>query len=431
MVMNERLLQFIWQFQYFNKSGLATVRGETVEVIMPGTYNTNQGPDFTAAQIRIGRTIWVGCVEMHIKTSDWGRHAHETDRNYDAVVLHVVWINDDDESYTRSPIIELQTRVPKLLLSRYSALMENLEFVPCQRQIEDADSRVWIGFNEALCIERLERKSARIRFLLDENRHHWEQTFWWLVARNFGVLVNADAFESIARSIDIGILARHRSQLIQLEAMLFGQSHLLDQRFSGTYPVMLQKEYRFLRKKYRLQPVTVRLHFLRMRPGAFPTVRLAQLAALIHHSTSLFAKICESQKVEDVFEFFSVTANDYWHYHFLFDAESDWQPKVVGKEMIANIVINSVIPALYTYGRVRTEQKYIAKAIDWMERMPAENNAIVRKWKQLRVSVRSAIDSQALLELKSGYCDMRRCLDCRIGTNLLKKTIPQTGAAQT
>lgn len=416
--MTERLLQFIWQFQYFNKSDLETVSGESVQIIFPGQYNTNQGPDFSDAKIKIGKTTWAGSVEMHIKTSDWEKHNHNGDKNYSNVILHVVWENDDMKSI--APVLELKYKVSKILLQRYEDLMNSSGFIPCQNSINSVREIVWKSWKERLLAERLMRKSQIAETFLKKNNYHWEETFWWLLARNFGMKVNADAFEAVARSISINILAKHKNQLIQLEALLLGQAGLLEVKFSEDYPKLLQREYKFLKEKYKLKAIHQPVHFLRMRPGNFPTIRLAQLAALILESAHLFSKIKEARSVKEISKWLDVTANDYWHYHYRFDETSAFKKKKLGVTMVDNIIINTVAPVLFAYGNYHNENKYKEKAIKWLVATPAEGNLITKGYQKLGIENKNASDSQSLIELKNEYCNKKRCLDCSVGNSILK-----------
>jgi Protein of unknown function (DUF2851) len=417
--MTERLLQFIWQFQYLNKSELATTAGESVYIIFPGQFNTNQGPDFSNAKIKIGDTTWAGTVELHLQTSDWERHKHQTDKNYRNVILHVVW-EDDAIEVNAIPILQLKDRVSKLLLNRYEELMNSTAFIPCEKNIHLMPDIVWSAWKERLMAERLVYKAKLVENYLQQNNYHWEETFWWLLARNFGMTVNADAFEAIARSLPLTILSKHKKQIHQLEALLLGQAGLLDGEFKEDYPIMLKKEYKFLKNKYKLRPVAANVYFLRMRPGNFPTIRLAQLAMLVSESVHLLSTIKESGSVNDVKIRMDLTANDYWHYHYRFDTLSGFKHKNLGSAMIDNIIINSVVPVLFAYGNYHAEGKYKLKALEWLESTEPENNSITRGFELLGIENKNAYDSQAIIELKTHYCDVKRCLECSVGNFLLK-----------
>jgi hypothetical protein len=423
VVMTERLLQFIWQSQYFNKNELATSKGEVIQIIFPGQYNTNQGPDFSEAKIKIGSETWVGNVELHLKTSDWKKHNHHKDEHYNNVILHVVWENDVDDEHS-VPALQLKDRVSKILLDRYGDLMNAAGFIPCEKSIHTIRDIIWKSWKERLLAERLIRKSGNVEFYLEESNYHWEETFWWLLARNFGIKVNADAFEELAKSIPLTILAKHKSQIHQLEALLLGQAGLLSDpdsyRDEEEYPKMLQKEYQFYKNKYALKQINSPVFFLRMRPGNFPTIRLAQLAMLIHESAHLFSKIKEATSVTEVKKWFDVTANDYWHYHYRLDETSAFRKKKLGDAMIDNIIINTIVPMLFAYGSYHDEEKYKQKALRWLEETPAENNSIIKEFQRLKIENKTAFDSQALIELKNEYCNKKRCLDCAVGNALLK-----------
>ncbi len=419
--MNERLLQFIWQFQYFNKNDLITVEGEPVQIIYQGSYNTNQGPDFLDAKIKIGNTTWAGNVELHVRSGDWLEHKHSSDKNYNNVILHVVWENDQALENT-IPVIELQHRVAKVLLEHYQQLMNTGTFIACEKTIGSINEITWMAWKERLLVERLQQKSEKIFFYLEKNNNHWEETFWWLIARNFGIKINSDAFEAIAQSMPINILAKHKQQIHQLEALLFGQAGLLEKEFDEHYPKLLQKEYRFLKKKYQLKTVHQPVFFLRMRPANFPSLRLAQLAMLIHESLHLFAAVKETAVLKEIRNLLTVTANDYWNYHYVFDELSASKPKKLGNQMIDNILINTVVPVLFAYGHYHKESKYKDKALQWLMEIAEEKNTITKGFQQLGIEQKNAFDSQALIRLKNEYCDQKKCLDCAIGNKILRSS---------
>lgn len=417
--MTERLLQYIWQFQYYNRNDLVTDEGEQLQIIHPGSFNTNQGPDFTDAKIKIDDTTWAGSIEIHINTSDWKNHKHSGDKNYKNVILHVVWQHDTNLNLPCSTLI-LQDKVPKLLLNKYDELMNADNFIACEKHIHQINMLTWQSWKERLLVERLEKRTRDILELLQKSNNHWEEIFWWLLARNFGIKLNSIAFERIAQSIPINILAKHKDQIHQLEALLFGQAGLLDEVFTEDYPILLQKEYRFLKKKYDLQKIEGSMIFLRMRPSNFPTVRLAQLAMLVHSSLHLFSKIKESKDVKSIKQLLEVTANDYWHYHYVFDETSAFKKKNLGEQMIENILINTVVPILFAYGHYHQEAMYKDKALQWLENIKAEKNSISKGFEALQVENKTAFDSQALIQLKNEYCIKKRCLDCSVGNKLLR-----------
>ena len=398
--MTERLLQYIWQFQYFNYSDLHTEEGEPLQIIHPGSLNSNQGPDFSDAKIKINATTWAGSIELHINTSDWKNHKHSSDKNYKNVILHVVWQHDINLNLPCSTLV-LGDKVPKLLLSKYDELMNANNFISCEKHIQQINSLTWQSWKERLLIERLEQRTQLIFDHLQKNKNHWEETFWWLLARNFGIKLNSVAFEKIAQSVSVNILAKHKGQIHQVEALLFGQAGLLEGVFAEDYPTLLQKEYLFLQKKYNLQKVEASMIFLRMRPSNFPTARLAQLAMLVHSSLHLFSKIKESSDLKSIKQLLEVTANDYWHYHYVFDETTTFKKKKLGEQMIDNILINTIVPVLFAYGHYHGENSFKDKALQWLEEIKAEKNNITKGFTSLQVENKTAFDSQALIQLKN------------------------------
>ena len=419
--MNERLLQYIWQFQYFNKTGLHTVCGEELHVIHQGTFKVHQGPDFLDARIRIGTNLWVGNVELHVHATDWQRHAHDDDPNYDNVILHVVWkISGGDKGRKGLPVLSLEHRIPMLLINQYQNWMNSRCFVPCEGQLSVAGDVVWKGWLDRLLFERLLRRSKTLVQWLGRNNFHWEETLWWLLARNFGQVVNADAFEEMARTIPYSLLLKCGSRRQVMEALLFGQCGLLEQESAEEYFQVLKREHDFLKKKHALRGIHVPVHFLRMRPACFPTVRLAQLSALVENISVLFSAVLTEDGPVPVKRLLNVGTSEFWDHHFTFDEASAYHVKKPGGAMLDSIIINSIVPLLFTYGEYRKEEKYCIKALEWMRMLRAEKNGITKRFAAQGIAVANASDTQSLLELKSEYCDRRRCLDCAVGNAILR-----------
>ncbi|MBS1512039.1 MAG: DUF2851 family protein [Bacteroidetes bacterium] len=417
--MTERLLQYIWQFQQYNAVQLTTFDGEPLRIIHPGIHNTNQGPDFLNAKVQVNNTLWAGSIELHIQSSQWTAHGHSSDANFNNVILHVVWENDV-QLKDNFPVLELKGRVSGIILDRYSMLLHNSEFIPCQKMIHQVNNLTWMAWKERLLVERLEQKTGMVLSYLQKNNMHWEEAFWWLLAKNFGMKVNGDAFEKIAQSIPLNILAKHKNQIHQLEALLLGQAGLLNEKFDEAYPIMLQKEYRFLQTKYQLKQPGIALLFLRMRPANFPSVRLAQLAMLVHQSVHLFSTIRESKTIAALKQLLDVTANDYWHEHYVPGEKAAFKKKNLGAQTVNNILINTVIPLIFSYGIYHNDYRYKDKAINWLTQLAAEKNNITTAFEKLGVANQSAFDSQALLQLRNIYCNNKRCLDCTVGNILMK-----------
>ncbi len=421
--MNEKLLQFIWQFQYFNRDNLRLASGEQLSIIKLGVNNKNQGPDFIDAHIKIDNLLMVGNIEIHNLSSHWIKHRHDTDKQYGNVILHVVWQNDSSikNLYGQTiPVLILEGRVSKLLVNRYINLI-NATGIPCHNHsFPSIDELSWIAWKERLLAERLERKSINLLQLLKESNNHWEEVFWWLIAANFGIKINTLLFEEVAKSIPNSILLKHKHQINQLEALLMGQANLLNGDMKEDYPIMLQKEYTFLKLKYKLADTAIQPNFLRLRPANFPTIRMAQLAMLIQKSTHLFSKIKEMESLVEVEALLSVEANDYWHYHYRFNQLAAFKPKTLGSQMINNIVINTIVPILFAYGSYNKKESYQEKAVRWLSESKPEVNSLIEGWQTFGLKSKSAFDSQALIELTNNFCHQKRCLECAVGNKIFK-----------
>jgi hypothetical protein len=423
--MTEKLLQFIWQYQYFNKQSLATTKGNLLQVNSAGVLNSNQGPDFHQARIIIDQTLWAGTVELHIRSSDWLRHKHQHNDRYDKVILHVVWQHDmpiNDVCNNEIPCLELQPRISQMLLYKYDQWMTTPVQIPCNQSILQVPDIIWQVWKERLAIERLMSKYEHIQQHLTQTNTHWEEVFWRMLCRYFGGNINGESFEQIAISLPIQILAKHKTQIHQLEALLLGQAGLLHRNFEEDYPKLLYREYQFLQKKYQLQVINLPPSFLRMRPTSFPTVRLAQLAMLVHTSQHLFSKIKEAESPSNIKPLINITANDYWHYHYRFDEASDYLPKNTGSQLFDTLLINCFAPMLFAYGVCNNDTSIKEKALQWLSETSTEKNSVIAPFVALGLKPANAFDSQALIQLKKQYCDAKRCLECSIGNAILKRS---------
>ncbi|MCB0519828.1 MAG: DUF2851 family protein [Lewinellaceae bacterium] len=422
--MKEDLLHFLWRFRRFDHSALSTTEGEPVEILQPGTHNTHAGPDFSNARLKIGSTVWAGNVEMHLHSSGWLQHKHQDDRAYDNVILHVVLEEDQPvlrADGSRLPCLEMKNRIPPKLIGSYQKLLHNEHWIPCQHQFYEVPEMTRSLWLDRLLVERLEQKTAAILHTLQANKGNWEETFYQILARNFGLKINAEPFEMLAQSLPQNILAKHRDNLLQLEAFLFGQAGLLGQDFGEAYPNRLQSEFGFLQKKYALTPLnSAAWKFLRLHPANFPTIRLAQFARLVQQSAHLFSKILEVKSQADIESLFEVKLDGYWLTHYTFGNESPKKNKSLGKDAVRLLTINTIVPFLFVYGSQQGNQDFKDLAISLLERLPAERNAIIMGWQRLGMEAKSAYQTQALLQLKNVYCDRKRCLECAVGGAILK-----------
>ncbi len=420
--MNENFLQFIWENNLFEKEGLIADTGEKVEIIKTGHKNNDAGPDFFNAQINIGNQVWAGNVEIHIKASDWYQHKHNKDVAYNSVVLHAVNYNNLKTYRTTGeqiPTIELTYN--QKLLHNYLELCKSNNKIACFSKIKYVDKFAIKHWLSRLQIERLEQKSKIIEQLLNQNKNNWEETFYQYIAKNFGFKKNAVPFEMLSKSLPLKYLSKHKNNLLQIEAMLFGQAGMLNENYDNGYYKTLKNEYKFLKTKFDLKPIDSHLwKFLRLRPSNFPTIRIAQFAQLIYKSSKLFSKILENKEVTEIRNLFTITASKAWDYHYVFDKESKKRVKNLGKSAIDNILINTVSLFLFVYGMKKSNESYQNRALELLENIKPENNAIIRNWKEIDINIDNAFYSQSLIQLNNEYCIKQRCLHCQIGNKLVR-----------
>ena len=422
--MTEEFLHYIWKYKRFNPTQLETQYGESIQVLKPGDHNSDSGPDFFNAKLKIGKTLWAGNVEIHIRSSDWNRHNHQSDPAYDNVILHVVHENDVKivrKNGEEIQTLELRGRFDDNSFKKYLQFKGSKSWIPCATQVKSVESFRLNAWLDRLLVERLERKAIAISTELEKNKNNWEETFYQQLARSFGFKVNSEPLELLAKSMPVSIVARHKNSLFQLEALLYGQAGMLEKQFADTYPQYLQNEYIFLQKKYTLKSIDSHLwKFLRLRPSNFPTIRISQFAALIHNSAHLFSQILEVKSPEDIRKLLNVGASEYWLTHYSFDKKSPRKSKVLGIEGVNSTIINTIVPFLFIYGKSNAEEKYVEASLNLLEKIEAEQNSIIANWKRAGIRATTAYQSQALLQLKNEYCSAKRCLECSLGAKLLQ-----------
>ena len=429
--MKEDFLHYVWKYQKFNSGSLISSKDELVRVLVAGQHNLNSGPDFFNSQLYIGSQLWAGNVELHLKASDWFVHHHELDQAYDNVILHVVWENDSEiyrKDGTTIPTVEIKGNISPDTLSSYERLFsKNHKWINCEKQyaqVEDFTHKAWL---ERLFIERLERKSVEILNQLKKNNNHWESLLFQLLCKNFGLKVNGEAFFSIAQSVDFSVVQKCSQNQFDLESLLFGQAGFLEVDREDGYFIKLQNNFAFLKYKFNLQNSTaVPSKFFRLRPPNFPTIRLSQLASLYSRKRQLFSEVIfdvsSANSVKSLSEFytiFNVSASEYWDTHYNFGVVSAKRKKALSKKFIDLLLINTIIPLQFCYAK-QMGKDVSEVLLKLTSSISSEENSIVKKYNELRPTVFSAFESQALIQLKTEYCNKMRCLDCALGNAILK-----------
>ncbi|HYG01144.1 MAG TPA: DUF2851 family protein [Chryseosolibacter sp.] len=426
--MQESLLHYIWQLQYFDYTDLKSVSGEPIQVLHPGYRNTHAGPDFSNARIRIGEIEWIGNVEIHISSSGWHDHKHHHDPAYENVIVHVVWENDlnvNRRDGSSIPTVELKTRVSQHLLLRYNNLVLNPETIPCASSILEVKELTRLSMFDRALMFRLESKAENVYQMLKLNHHDWEETTYQLLCRNFGFKINSDPFTMLAKSLPYKILRKHADKPLQVEALLFGQAGFLEDEHVDEYSQNLQREFSVLNRKFsllerRLNKAQWKL--LRLRPANFPTIRLAQLSSFIASQQNIYSAFISAEGYADLAALLNIETSEYWKNHYLFGRRVKGTVPSMGKMSIDNIIINTVIPLLVATGKMRDDQMFVDKAVSILQSVSSEENVIIKKWNTLGIKSKAAADSQGLLELYNNFCLRKRCLDCNIGSALIRPT---------
>jgi hypothetical protein len=422
--MQEDFLHYVWKLKKFDVLKIMTTDHEKINLTSVGTHNLNSGPDFFNSKLRIDNQLWAGNVEIHVKSSDWFLHNHETDKAYDNVILHVVWEHDTDvfrRDNSKIPTLVLKDVVSENVVLRYKGLLNNLEkWINCETDFKSVDDFVINNWLERLYIERLEEMAKTIESLLTQSINEWEAVMFHMLAKNFGLKVNGEAFYSLASSVDFSILRKVFQNLNQMEALLYGQANMLNDAVEDPYYLQLQKEYAFLKQKFKLDNQGVLpIQYFRLRPTNFPTIRISQLANVYHLHHDLFSKIIDIKSLKEFYKLFSTGTSEFWESHYTFDKVSKPSKKTISKSFVDLLLINTIIPLQYCYAKYKGQHNH-EDVLKLIQELKPETNMVVDKFQSLKPVSNSALQSQGLLQLKNGYCDKNKCLQCAIGNTLLK-----------
>lgn len=419
----EQLLHYVWKHKIFPLGELKTTTGQQVEVIDTGLANTNAGPDFFNAKIKLDGVLWVGNIEIHQRSSDWYKHGHDKDVGYDSVILHIATETDTEVKRTNGEVIpQMQLACPDRVRTNYQELIETDSYPPCYRIIPSLSPFTLHSWMSALQMERFEQKAALLGERLKRCLGNWEDAFFVTLARNFGFGLNGDAFEAWANRVPLRAVDKHRNDLFQIEAIFFGQAGILADPDGDDYYLRLKKEYAYLQHKFELVAMDAsQWRFLRLRPNNFPHIRIAQLACLYHRSYGLLSRLLETETLKEARDILRGGTSEYWVTHYTFGGSSPSRPKTLSNSSIDLLIINTIVTFLYAYGLHKGNERLCVRAGSFLEEIKAENNYITRMWDQCGMKAANAGDSQALIQLKKEYCDKKKCLYCRIGYEYLKR----------
>ncbi|MGO4708094.1 DUF2851 family protein [Chryseobacterium sp. 2TAF14] len=421
--MNEKLLQYLWNFKIFTHFNFRDTDGNAIEILDFGKWNTDSGPDFLMAKIKTKSLILAGNIELHVKSSDWIFHQHAKDPNYQNIILHVVFQNDIDIAELKNlniPTLELKDHIDKNIFQKYENLLKENQFIPCEKVFSAA--KIPVNFHEENLLKKLEEKSLEIEADLHRHKNNYEAVMFHYLAYSFGLKVNASIFKQIAESIDFSIINKIRQNKLQLEALFFGISGWLENPQDSQMKIW-KREFDFIKAKYNISEIKIHPKFLRLRPPNFPTIRLSQLAELYFQHQNLFSKIISAESTTKLIEIFKdINASEYWNNHFNFGKTSSInQPKIVTKDFIELIILNAVLPVKYTYHKYQNEN-INDEILKFYSEIQPEKNSVITEWKKLDVKIKNSLESQSLIYHFKNYCETKNCLNCGIGFKILKES---------
>ena len=394
--------------------------GNPIEILDFGTLNTNSGPDFSLAKIKTKNIVLAGNIEIHVKSSDWYFHNHDLQKDYQSVILHVVYFNDTDVSELKEagiPTLELKDYINEKILAKYQTLENQYQFIPCE-SIFDA-SKVPFLFSEETLLKKLDEKSIEIEQLLAQSKNNYEAVLFQKLAYSFGLKVNAEIYQNIAENIDFKIIQKISQNQFQLESFLFGKGNLLEKETETNQK--WKREFEFLKIKFKISEQTFPVKFLRLMPPSFPTIRFSQLAMLYHLQPNLFSKILKAKNIQELKSLFEkVKTSEFWENHYTFEKTSEEKiEKKLSDDFIEILLINAVLPIIYTYFKNINPEK-TDQVIDFYKNLSPEKNSIISSWKKLNVKFSSALETQAFLYHHKHLCSYKNCLNCNIGLKILK-----------
>lgn len=422
--MKEEFLHYVWQHRHYDFNNLKTSWGQRLNVLFPGYHNHDAGPDFLQAVVSIDDVRWIGSVEIHCRSSDWMRHKHQYDDKYKSVILHVVYEHDmeiqlDDHEYL--PTLELKTRIPQEMFSRYESLMKVPDLLLCRFHLSNVDPIILQSQMSKALIERLTHRQNEFQHILASCQSDWNELIYRVMAIGFGCKKNGMAFELLAQSLPFRIVRSHLTSRLQIYALVFGQSGLLEQEDQDEYSERLRYEYDYLRYKYRLSPIGAhQWNWLRLRPQNFPPLRLAQFAQMLYDTGSSLSDKVLKASMSNLQSWLSVVPDEYWQTHYMFGKSSPKHASGMGEALVNSLIINVVVPIRFAYARFTGDEAMQEDALSLLERVPYENNKVTRLFSSSSFPCWSAYDSQAQIEQMNHYCMQKQCLKCSVGEKIVR-----------
>ena len=409
-----RLLELMWQLGIAADRDFISFSGQRVSVVYCGEYQSEMH-SATGAEVIIDGVVSRGDVIFG-----------DSEDLFDRAVLRVVshpCVPTHDSRGNR--ICQICIEVDDLIRERYEALTLGAAEAECAEMIARMDDVHRTGFYTGLTLERMRRKSGEIKAMYAASDYDWAQTLYVMMMRSLGDNKNKEPFAEIARRVPFVMLMREKSSVRAVESLLMGMSGLLLEYDVDDYVMSMASDFEYLCHKYSLRPLKAAEWTLgRVNPQNHPIMRLAEFAALVCSRGFVFSAVLECRTAADVLRILSAEASDYWQTHFLPGRESRYTRKKIGADKAYLMGINLIAPFLFAYADERGDEQGRVRALELLETMPAENNAITKKWSGMGVVMQNAFDSQAVLQLNNELCGNKLCGECFLGRSQIKKSMP-------
>jgi hypothetical protein len=407
--MKEEYLHYLWKMKRIPFHQMHLQDGRLFRVISSGIHNeNNDGPDFYDARIEIDGLIWVGPVELHVKSSDWYLHKHQFDTSYDNVILHVVY--DDNQlvyqNHRLIPSLELKSIIDPTHVSNYFKLKSGVKSdLTCSQHLPSLNEIYISSTIDRALVSRMERKLADV---IHMGLNEPSEVLYRLIAKAFGSKVNQLPFEELTIRLPYSLLRqlnkRKRKLAIECVSGLF-------------HPIQISD---FLNVERNLRDITSlniesvnnkSWKFAGVRPTGFPTIRIQQFAEFINYfNVDEISLEISPNELLVLIENAIAKVNSQLSTHLR-----------ISKALGNLIIINAIAPFLVWLAKRIDRPDITQSGIELLRLLSPECNAIISTWKQYGISPKNAQESQGLIELYNEHCLKKKCLSCGVGNKILNR----------
>lgn len=408
----KEFISYLWKNGLFSQKEFKTTDGHTLQITSPGEEIA--ASHYSCTRLEVDNTPYCGDATLSTLENAQG-----------GADINISIKNGKGEVH-----FHFATQISQKTAEEYNRMLNGHFKPPCEKI---AATNCGINTREQLTrllAERIEEKADRITRIYESCDKRWNDTLFKLLARSYGFGIQGHAFEEWALLLNMQALGKHRDSIEQVEAIMFGQAGLLNEEsiptyyrneaIASEYYQTLVREYKFLKSKFNLQEMQ---HNTWGYGSATPHLRIARLATLFHNERPNTTGIAECKSIEELRNTLQSQPSSYWQHHTQFGSTLTSGTGDLSNKQLDVLIINTVVPMLYTYGKHRQSAELCNKAEDFLYGISAENNSIVRRWTQEGLCINSAADSQALIQLNNAYCKQRRCAECSFAHAYLKELV--------